>query len=94
MTSQKKQATQPQPTFAAITSLALAKGALAAALDKKALEPVLLDVRKLASYTDYLLVVSGTSERHVAAISEGVMETLRQQGLRPLGTEGKAGKKD
>ena len=66
-------------------------GALAAlrfALDKKALEPVLLDVRSLCSYANYQLVVSGRSDRQVDAIAEGIVSGLRGLGIRPLGTEG------
>ena len=65
-----------------------AKAALAFALDKKALEPVLLDVRALCSYTNFQLVVSGRSDRQVDAIAEGIVSGLRTQGIRPLGTEG------
>jgi ribosome-associated protein len=65
-----------------------AKAALALALDKKALEPVLLDVRALCSYANYQLVVSGRSDRQVDAIAEGIVSGLREQGIRPLGTEG------
>ncbi|HVV82302.1 MAG TPA: ribosome silencing factor [Kofleriaceae bacterium] len=63
--------------------------ALALALDKKALEPVLLDVRSLCSYCNYQLVVSGRSDRQVEAISEAIVTGLRDLGIRPLGTEGK-----
>jgi ribosome-associated protein len=62
--------------------------ALRAALDKKALEPTLLDVRKLCSYTDFILLVSARSDRQVAAISDAVATTLKQAGHRPLGSEG------
>jgi ribosome-associated protein len=65
-----------------------AKLALALALDKKALEPVLLDVRALCSYANYQLVVSGRSDRQVDAIAEGIVAGLREHGIRPLGTEG------
>ena len=68
--------------------LADARLALAAALDKKALEPMLLDVRGLCSYTNYVLVVSGRSDRQVDAIAEGVNIALKEQGHRSLGTEG------
>ncbi|ACY13073.1 ribosome silencing factor [Haliangium ochraceum] len=63
--------------------------ALQAALDNKALEPMVLDVRGLCSYTNYLLLVSGRSDRHVESICNGVMKTMREQGHYPLGTEGK-----
>ena len=63
--------------------------AVAAALEKKALEPVLLDVRELASYCDYILIVSGRSDRQVQAIAEGVVDALSAEGRkRPLGKEG------
>jgi len=65
----------------------MAERALAAALDKKALDPILLDVRGLCSYTNYLLIVTGRSDRQVDAISDGVMETMK--GIEPLlGSEG------
>lgn len=62
--------------------------ALGAALDKKALEPVLLDVRALCSYTEYILLVSGRSDRQVDAIADSVALALKAQGRRPLGVEG------
>lgn len=65
-----------------------ARMALAAALDKKAYEPMLLDVRKLCSYTSYILLLSGRSDRQVEAITEGITTDLRKQGIRALGSEG------
>ena len=62
--------------------------ALALALDKKALEPVLLDVRELCSFCNYQLVVSGRSDRQVDAIAEGIELGLKAEGLRALGAEG------
>ena len=62
--------------------------ALALALDKKALEPVLLDVRDLCSFCNYQLVVSGRSDRQVDAIADGISGGLKAEGLRPLGAEG------
>ena len=72
-------------------SLEAAKRAVSAALDKKALEPVLLDVRDLASYADYILVVSGRSDRQVQAIAESVLDAESGEGRKPLGTEGLRG---
>jgi len=69
--------------------LAVAMKALDLALDRKAVEPVLLDVRDLCGYCNYQLIVSGRSDRQVDAISDGVIAGLRDLGLRPLGTEGK-----
>jgi ribosome-associated protein len=62
--------------------------ALALALDKKALEPVLLDVRELCSFCNYQLIVSGRSDRQVDAIAEGITTGLKHEGQRPLGAEG------
>jgi ribosome-associated protein len=63
--------------------------AMEAALDKKALEPVLLDVSEQSTYTDFILVLSGRSDRHVQAVAEAVAMTLKQdQGLIPYGVEG------
>ena len=63
--------------------------ALALALDKKALEPVLLDVRELCSFCNYQLVLSGRSDRQVDAIADGI--AVGAQGARAcasLGSEG------
>ena len=62
--------------------------ALAFALDKKALEPVLLDVRDLCSFCNYQLVLSGRSDRQVDAIADGIASGLKQDGFRALGSEG------
>ena len=69
-------------------SLANAKAAIAAALDKKALEPVLIDVCGRASYADFIAVVSGRSDRQVDAIADGVCEAMSALGRRPIGREG------
>ncbi len=66
----------------------LAQLALDAALEKKAIEPVLLNVNELCSYTEYILVVSGRSDRQVDAIAEAVSVALKAEGRRPLGIEG------
>lgn len=62
--------------------------ALELALDKKALDPVLLDVRELCSFCNYQLVLSGRSDRQVDAIADGIAAGLKQEGLRPIGSEG------
>jgi ribosome-associated protein len=80
-------ATQPAPT-AGHDGLDGAMRALTLALDKKALEPVLLDVRRLCSFCNYQLVLSGRSDRQVDAIAEGITAGLKAEGLRPISTEG------
>lgn len=70
------------------SGLATTLRALDAALGKKAIEPVMLEVSELCGYTDYLLIVSGRSDRQVDAITDGIREALAKQGVRPLGVEG------
>jgi ribosome-associated protein len=65
-----------------------ALAAAQAAIDKKAIEPVLIDLSQAQSYTDYLLVASASSPRAVKAIAEHIVEVLAERGLRQLGTEG------
>ncbi len=62
--------------------------ALTLALDKKALEPVLLDVRELCSFCNYQLVISGRSDRQIDAIADGISAGLKVDGLRAIGSEG------
>jgi len=61
---------------------------LKAAMDKKAEEPVLLDMTGTSSFTDYFLICSGRSDRQVQAIARGIEEALEKEGIRPLGLEG------
>jgi ribosome-associated protein len=65
--------------------------ALALALEKKALEPILLDVRQLCSFTNYQLLLSGRSERQVDAIAETIEVALKAEGVRVIGAEGARG---
>src|SRR5918992_1076845 len=62
--------------------------ALRAASDKKALEMVVLDLRKVANFTDYFLITSGTNARQVQAIADEVAEQLKKQGTRAARIEG------
>ncbi|MDH4049436.1 MAG: ribosome silencing factor [Gammaproteobacteria bacterium] len=59
--------------------------------DVKAKNIVMLDVRKLTSVTDYMVVASGTSNRHVKALSDAVADKAREAGHRPSGVEGEEG---
>lgn len=56
--------------------------------DVKARNVVTLDVRKLTSMADYMIVATGTSNRHVKALAVNVQDELRKQDLRPIGVEG------
>jgi ribosome-associated protein len=69
-------------------SLEKAMCAAQAAIDKKGMGPVLLDLREQKSYTDYLLVVSGPGPRATKAIADSVSEAMSEAGYRAVGIEG------
>ena len=61
------------------------------ALDEAKAEDIRqLDVRKLTDITDFMVIASGTSRRHVHAMAARVREVARQERLRPIGIEGEA----
>ncbi len=62
--------------------------AIAAAEDKKAVDLVLLDLRKAAGFTDFFLIASGGNVRQVRAIADAVMESLAAKGAKPAYVEG------
>ena len=59
--------------------------------DIKGQDIVKLDVRDLTTVTDYMIVASGTSNRHVQALVENVAEKAKKAGHRPIGIEGEDG---
>ncbi len=62
--------------------------AVRAALDKKALDVVVLDLRNTPAFTDFFVLCSGQNQRQVKAIADAVEETLRAAKVRPAHTEG------
>ena len=62
--------------------------AVRAALDKQALDVVLLDLRHTPAFTDYFLLCSGQNTRQVKAIADAVEEVLRAAKVRPSHIEG------
>ncbi len=66
---------------------------LKTAIEKKALNPVLLELKEITSFTDYFLLLSGKSDRQVQAIAQAIEEALKKRGIRPLGQEGTLGGK-
>lgn len=62
--------------------------ALIAANEKKAIDIVVLDLREIASFTDFFVITSGANERQVQAISDEVSETLKKSGSGPARIEG------
>jgi ribosome-associated protein len=79
-----KRQTQPQT----IETLEAVEIAARAAEEKKATEIVALDLREVASFTEYFVICTGANTRQVQAISNSVEEDLRKVGKRPLHIEG------
>ena len=62
--------------------------AVRAALDKKAVDVVVLDLRNTPAFTDHFVLCSGLNQRQVKAIADGVEESLRAVKVRPAHVEG------
>lgn len=56
--------------------------------DMKAVDIVTLDVQGKSSITDYMIICTGTSKRHVASIAEHVANEVKKIGMQPLGVDG------
>jgi ribosome-associated protein len=68
--------------------LDLARRIVELAEDKKAADIALLDLTGLTTLADHFVICSGGSERQLDAIAEGIVEALREEGLKPIGREG------
>lgn len=80
-----KRATSPSRATARDTSLWIA----AAALDKKAVDLEIIDVSGRVDYADLIVLMTGTSDRHVASLVQGIEADLKEQHkVRPLAVEG------
>ena len=56
--------------------------------ERKAIDPLLFEVGKLSSITDYFLIASGNSSRQVQAISRHLAKRMREKGHKVYGIEG------
>lgn len=54
----------------------------------KGVKPVILQVKGLCGFTDYFIICSGTSRRHVTALAQHLEEEMARAGVTPLGVEG------
>ena len=59
--------------------------------DIKAVNPIAIDVTKISSLTDFMVIASGTSNRHIAAMSEHVLEDLKETNISGIKIEGQGG---
>lgn len=79
---------RPEPQNPAADTVSLATAIAKAALDKKAAHVEIVDIVGKVDYADYLVLMSAGSERHVHAVTHGIVDALRKQGKRPLSIEG------
>ncbi len=56
--------------------------------EKKALGVIILDVGAISSISDYIIICSGSSDRQVQAIADGIVRKTKMSGTRPLHIEG------
>jgi ribosome-associated protein len=71
-------------------ALLLARRIVELAEDKKAADIVLLELAPLTTLADYFVICSGGSERQLDAIADGVISSLRDDKVKPIGREGTA----
>ncbi len=76
--------TPPNPIF----DIEVVQAAAAAALDKKAENPIILSVGERTSYTDYFLIVSASNERQTSAIAKNIETEMRLCNVMPQHIEG------
>ena len=81
----------PRERAIALDAERTARRAAEAALEKKAEDLVLVDLRGKATYADFLVICSGTNERQIEAVAEAVERSLHEAGQRLIGSEGARG---
>ncbi len=85
----KKSVPAPVEVEEGLSSLDLARNCVWAAQEKKALDPIILDLRNISSITDYLVICSAQSEPQLKAIANGVEQVLKENFERhPLAVDG------
>jgi ribosome-associated protein len=75
--------------MSALTSLKLAKLCRTLAEDKKAEDPVIIDLRKVSAVSDFFVICSAQSEPQLKAIANGLEKTLKDEyDIRPIAVDG------
>lgn len=59
--------------------------------DMKGVDVRVLDVRGMTAITDFMVIASGTSDRHVKSLARNALDKVRENGIKPLGVEGEQG---
>jgi ribosome-associated protein len=75
-------------SVASETARATAAAIAAAAIEKKAIAVEILDVAGKVDYADFLVIMTGRSDRHAQALAQGIEDALRQKAVRPVAVEG------
>lgn len=86
MKASPKRTTRKRPAKKGISAELTA--AIAAALDRKAEDMVVLDLTKASAFTDFFVICTATNRRQAQAIADGVQDALRKNGTRPALVEG------
>jgi len=81
-------ARRARPKRTELAPLDLARKIVELAEDKKAADIVLLDLQGLTTMTDAFVIASGGSERQLDAIAGGIIDGMRDVGVKPMGREG------
>ena len=81
----------PEPPPDRKEALASARRAVELAADKKASDIILLEVAALTTVADYFVICSGASERQLGAVADGIVEGLKEDGVRLFAREGRPG---
>src|SRR5688500_19453539 len=84
MTETKKSAKKEKSTALPVDL----KRAIELAVDRKGQEILLMDLRGLANSTDYFLLINGTTDTHVRAIADHIIDELRKEGMKADHIEG------
>ncbi|MDH4320171.1 MAG: ribosome silencing factor [Desulfobulbaceae bacterium] len=77
-----------QKRFSDKDSIALARAIANTAIDKKAEDLIIMDVRGLAAFTDFFVIMSGRSTRHVQSLAESIDKEVSSKRLSSSNTEG------
>src|SRR5436309_98241 len=76
------------PTTSSLPSAAFAQRAAQICVENKANDVVLLDLRGVSDMTDFFVIASGTSDTHVRALGEHVLDDMKREGARAHHVEG------
>jgi ribosome-associated protein len=73
-----------------LTNKEIALNAAKTINEKKGIDVVIIDVSELSSYADYLVVASGSNDRHIDSLVGDVDDNLSKEGIKPRHIEGRA----